>query len=91
MHSRDLIKPLLKDGWYEVNQVGSHKQFKRPTKRGQGDGATPEPGRPDRHPQKYQETGGSQPEVIPTEQGSKGAHSWNISPIFIRTGIRITA
>jgi predicted RNA binding protein YcfA (HicA-like mRNA interferase family) len=34
MHSRDLIKQLLKDGWCEVNQVGSHKQFKHPTKKG---------------------------------------------------------
>jgi predicted RNA binding protein YcfA (HicA-like mRNA interferase family) len=34
MHSRDVIKQLRKDGWYEVNQVGSHKQFKHPTKEG---------------------------------------------------------
>jgi predicted RNA binding protein YcfA (HicA-like mRNA interferase family) len=34
MNSRVLIKLLKDDGWYEVNQVGSHKQFKHPTKRG---------------------------------------------------------
>jgi predicted RNA binding protein YcfA (HicA-like mRNA interferase family) len=34
MHSREVIKRLQNDGWYEVNQVGSHKQFKRPTKTG---------------------------------------------------------
>ena len=34
MHSRDPIKQLQKDGWYEVNQVGSHKQFKHPAKKG---------------------------------------------------------
>ena len=34
MHSRELIKRLQKDVWYEVNQVGSHKQFKHPTKKG---------------------------------------------------------
>jgi len=34
MHSRDVIKELKKDGWYEVNQVGSHKQFKHGTKKG---------------------------------------------------------
>jgi predicted RNA binding protein YcfA (HicA-like mRNA interferase family) len=34
MHSRDVIKQLQKDGWYEVNQVGSHKQFKHATKKG---------------------------------------------------------
>ncbi len=34
MHSRDVIKQLHKNGWYEVSQVGSHKQFKHPTKKG---------------------------------------------------------
>jgi predicted RNA binding protein YcfA (HicA-like mRNA interferase family) len=29
-----VIKVLQKDGWYEVAQVGSHKQFKHPTKPG---------------------------------------------------------
>jgi len=29
-----LINELRKDGWDEVNQVGSHKQFKYPTKKG---------------------------------------------------------
>jgi predicted RNA binding protein YcfA (HicA-like mRNA interferase family) len=28
MNSRDLIAALKTDGWFEVNQVGSHKQFK---------------------------------------------------------------
>jgi predicted RNA binding protein YcfA (HicA-like mRNA interferase family) len=32
--SRDLIKELQKHGWYEVKQVGSHKQFKHATKKG---------------------------------------------------------
>ena len=34
MDSREIIRRLKKDGWYEVNQVGSHKQFKHPTKPG---------------------------------------------------------
>jgi predicted RNA binding protein YcfA (HicA-like mRNA interferase family) len=34
MHSRDVIKLLLKDGWFEVSQAGSHKQFKHSTKKG---------------------------------------------------------
>jgi predicted RNA binding protein YcfA (HicA-like mRNA interferase family) len=34
MHSRDVIKRLQNDGWYEVNQVGSHKQFKHSSKKG---------------------------------------------------------
>jgi predicted RNA binding protein YcfA (HicA-like mRNA interferase family) len=33
MDSRDIIKELKRDGWYEVNQVGSHKQFKHPRKK----------------------------------------------------------
>jgi predicted RNA binding protein YcfA (HicA-like mRNA interferase family) len=34
MDSRRVIKLLKADGWFEVNQVGSHKQFKHPTKQG---------------------------------------------------------
>lgn len=34
MNSRDIIRELKKDGWCEVNQVGSHKQFKHPRKAG---------------------------------------------------------
>ena len=34
MDSREVIKELEKGGWYEVNQVGSHKQFKHPVKSG---------------------------------------------------------
>ncbi len=32
--SREVIKMLIADGWYEVNVVGSHRQFKHPSKRG---------------------------------------------------------
>ncbi|MFY9910467.1 MAG: type II toxin-antitoxin system HicA family toxin [Candidatus Sulfotelmatobacter sp.] len=34
VHSRDVIKALTKAGWFEVRQVGSHKQFKHSTKKG---------------------------------------------------------
>jgi len=34
MSSREVIRRLLNDGWAEVAQVGSHKQFKHPTKPG---------------------------------------------------------
>lgn len=34
MNSRDVLKALLQDGWLEVNQVGSHRQFKHSVKRG---------------------------------------------------------
>lgn len=34
MNSREIIKRLKADGWYEVGQVGDHKQFKHPTKPG---------------------------------------------------------
>jgi predicted RNA binding protein YcfA (HicA-like mRNA interferase family) len=34
MQSLNLIKRLKKQGWYEANQVGSHKQFKHPQKKG---------------------------------------------------------
>ena len=32
--SREVIARLLEDGWFEVNCVGSHHQFKHPEKRG---------------------------------------------------------
>ena len=32
--SREVIKLLAEDGWYEVNVVGSHHQYKHPTKPG---------------------------------------------------------
>lgn len=34
MNSRDLIRILEADGWVEVAQRGSHKQFKHPDKAG---------------------------------------------------------
>ena len=34
MNSRTVIAALMSDGWFEVNQVGSHKQFRHPTKPG---------------------------------------------------------
>ena len=32
--SREVIKLLKKDGWYEVHCVGDHHQFKHPIKKG---------------------------------------------------------
>ena len=34
MSSREVIQRLRTDGWYEVSQEGSHKQFKHGTKPG---------------------------------------------------------
>ena len=34
MSSREVIRRLMDDGWFEVAQVGSHKQFKHPMKPG---------------------------------------------------------
>ena len=34
--SREVIAILEANGWREVNQVGSHKQFKHPTKKRTG-------------------------------------------------------
>ena len=36
LDSREVIKILKRDGWYEVTQVGRHKQFKHPVKKGRG-------------------------------------------------------
>lgn len=34
MNSTKIIKQIEDDGWYLVNVVGSHHQFKHPTKKG---------------------------------------------------------
>jgi predicted RNA binding protein YcfA (HicA-like mRNA interferase family) len=34
MNSRDVIAALKADGWFEVNRVGSHAQFKHLVKKG---------------------------------------------------------
>jgi predicted RNA binding protein YcfA (HicA-like mRNA interferase family) len=34
MNSREIIRKLERDGWFEVAQAGSHKQFKHPQKPG---------------------------------------------------------
>jgi predicted RNA binding protein YcfA (HicA-like mRNA interferase family) len=34
MDSKTVIKALLKDGWIQVGQKGSHKQFPHPVKPG---------------------------------------------------------
>ena len=32
--SREVLKMLLADGWYEVDCAGDHHQYKHPTKKG---------------------------------------------------------
>jgi predicted RNA binding protein YcfA (HicA-like mRNA interferase family) len=34
VNSREILRKLREDGWYEVAQAGSHKQFKHGTKPG---------------------------------------------------------
>ncbi len=34
MNSREIVRRLERDGWYEVAQAGSHRQFKHPSKPG---------------------------------------------------------
>ena len=34
MKVRDVIRLLLDDGWFQVAQSGSHRQYKHPTKPG---------------------------------------------------------
>ena len=34
MRVRELEKIIQKDGWYFLKQVGSHKHYKHPTKKG---------------------------------------------------------
>ena len=34
MDSREIIKKLREDGWYQVRTTGSHHHFKHPNKKG---------------------------------------------------------
>ena len=34
MKTKEIISVIKKDGWYQVAQKGSHRQFKHPTKLG---------------------------------------------------------
>ena len=34
MTSKDMERPILADGWVLKSQVGSHRQYKHPTKKG---------------------------------------------------------
>jgi predicted RNA binding protein YcfA (HicA-like mRNA interferase family) len=34
MNSKEIIKALERDGWFQVRQKGSHVQFKHATKKG---------------------------------------------------------
>jgi len=34
MKTKEVIGILLEDGWFVVNQKGSHRQFKHPAKKG---------------------------------------------------------
>ena len=34
MKVREPIRPIERYGWFQVNQKGSHRQFKHPTKKG---------------------------------------------------------
>lgn len=34
MNYREILKILQKDGWYQVRQEGSHRQFHHPEKKG---------------------------------------------------------
>lgn len=34
MKTRDVLRLIQEDGWYQIAQRGSHRQFKHPTKPG---------------------------------------------------------
>lgn len=79
MSSREVIKELLKHGWFEVAQVGSHKQFKHVSKAGRV--TVP-------HPKRDIPVGTlkrSRRELSCRNNGTSGRVPWNILRICIRT------
>jgi hypothetical protein len=59
MTSRDVIKKLEQNGWFEVAQAGSHKQFKYATKPPSDSAFAPD-GRAVRHAKEHRKTGWNQ-------------------------------
>jgi len=53
VNSREVIRELEKDGWFEVNHEGSHKQFKTPDEKGPRHGTPSEKGYSDRNPEEH--------------------------------------
>ena len=63
--SREVIKILEEDGWYLVNTVGSHHQFKHPTKKGRVTVKHPDKDIPPKNSSQYRETVGATFPVAP--------------------------
>jgi predicted RNA binding protein YcfA (HicA-like mRNA interferase family) len=57
MNSRNVINELKSDGWYEVNHVGSHKQFKHATTKGRVTVTAPEQRHTDWNFEKHRKAG----------------------------------
>ena len=56
--SREILKMLVEDGWYEVKSVGDHHQFKHPTKPGKVTLQHPQGHHP-KHLEKHRKTVGA--------------------------------
>jgi predicted RNA binding protein YcfA (HicA-like mRNA interferase family) len=57
--SRDVIRALLDDGWFEVGQTGSHRHFKHPAKPGKVTVPHPAKDLPVRHAQIIEKQSGA--------------------------------
>lgn len=55
--SKELLKMVKDDGWYEVNQEGSHLQLKHPTKIGRVTIPHPKKRLPNKNSKKYLKAG----------------------------------
>jgi predicted RNA binding protein YcfA (HicA-like mRNA interferase family) len=87
MNSRDIPKALLRDGWYEVNQAGSHKQFKHPVKHGRVTLPHPKRVHTYRHIEEHREASWNQATVTPFSSGMK---LWTTLPTSTKTVILIS-
>ena len=83
--SRDVIKQLKADGWYEVNCEGDHHQFKHPTKKRTCDCRTPRQRHTAENLEKHRKTSRDQIHMIPAPNGGERkmcyeAKSFELSP-----------
>jgi predicted RNA binding protein YcfA (HicA-like mRNA interferase family) len=84
MNSRDVIRILKANGWYEVNHVGSHVQFEHAQIARPRHGSPSKKGHPNRDTEERRKT-------VRAEIQLEGKRHWTTSPICIRTRILISA
>src|SRR5260221_12995854 len=76
---RNVIRELKRDGWFEVNQAGSHKQFKHPKKKGRVPVPHPKRDIPMGNPEEHRKTSRGETKLTQCGNGYRGHEVHRIS------------